>query len=57
MVGYVYYVIGKKKFLIQLKYVQKRGMSSCLLSYLFSNDEVVKEVDEPMYDLPLKEQG
>ena len=53
--GCVQTVIGKKKLSVQLIYGQKKDMSSCLLVYLCSNEEV--EMDDPISNLPKKEKN
>ena len=50
-------MVGKKKFLVQFEDGQKREMSSCSLVYVCLKQEVCLEVDEPISDLPEKEQG
>ena len=57
VVGCVQAVIGNNKYLLQFKDRQKREMSSHSLSYVCSKEEVGQEVDEPISDLPPKEQG
>ena len=54
VVVYSYSVVGKKKFLVQFEYGQKIEMSSCLLVYVCSKQEVCLEMDEPISDLPKK---
>ena len=51
VVGYVQSVVGKKEFLVQFEYGQKRDMSSCFISYVCSKEEVGQEVDEPKSEL------
>ena len=48
----VYSVVGKKKSLVQLKYVQNKETSFSLLVFLISKVEV--EMDEPISHLPDK---
>ena len=48
-------MVGKKKSLIQFKDGQKKEISSSLLVFLSSKEEV--EMDEPLSHSPEKEQG
>ena len=48
----VHYVVGKKRFLVNLKDGQRREIIYCLILYLCSTEEVGKEVSETIYDLP-----
>ena len=50
MVGCVQDLVGKKKLLVQLKYGNKKDMSSSLLQFLCSKEEV--DMDEPKSNLP-----
>ena len=56
VVGCVQSVVGKKKFLFQLVDGQKIYMSYCLLVYVCLKEEVGQDVDEPISDIPQKEQ-
>ena len=56
-VGCVEAMVGNKKFLVRFKDGQRREMSSCSLVYVCLKQEVCLEVDEPISDLPEKEQG
>ena len=55
VVGCVQDVVGKKKFPVQFEDGQKKEISSSLLVYLSSKEEV--EMDEPISCSPQKEQG
>ena len=55
MGGCVHSVVGKNKFLIQFEDGQKKDISSSLLVFLISKEEV--EMDEPISHLPEKEKG
>ena len=55
VVGYVHSVVGKKKFLFQFEDGQKKEISSYLLLFLSSKEEVDR--DEPISHLPQKEEG
>ena len=57
VVGCVEAVVGKKKFLVQFEYGNKIEKSSISLLYRCSKHEVCLEMDEPISDLPQKEQG
>ena len=48
-------VVGTKKFLVQLEYFQRKKITSSLLLFLSSKEEVAK--DEPLSHSPKKEQG
>ena len=50
--GCVQSVVGKKKLLVQFEYGQKKGISSSLLVFFNSKEEV--EMDEPISHLPKK---
>ena len=52
VVGYVQSVVGKKEFLVQFEYGQKRDMSSCLFVYLCSKQEICLDVYKPISELP-----
>ena len=52
--GCVQYVIGKNNFLVKYEGGQKREMSSGLILYVCSKDEVVQEIDKPIYGLTQK---
>ena len=45
-------VVGKNKFLFQFKYGQRKEMSSCLLVFLCSKEEV--DMDEPLSNITEK---
>ena len=45
-------VVGKKKISVQLKYLKKEDISSCLIVCLFSKYEV--DMDDPISNLPEK---
>ena len=55
--GFVQAVVGKKKFLVQFKDGQRREMSSCLLLYVCSEEDIGQEVNETISDLPPKGEG
>ena len=55
MVVCVQAVVGKKRFLVQFEYGQKKEMSSCSLVFLCSKEEV--DMDEPLSNSPKKEQS
>ena len=55
MVGCVQDVLVKNIFLLQFEDDHNKEMSSCLLQYLCSKEEV--EMDEPLSNSPKKEQG
>ena len=57
VVGFVQSLVGKNEFLFKFEYGQKRDMGSCLLVYVCSKQEVWLDMDEPISDLPEKEQG
>ena len=57
VVGCVQDVVGEKEFLVQFEDGQKKEMSSVSLSYVCSTEEVCLDMDEPILDLPQKEQG
>ena len=57
VVGCVQDVVGKKNFLGQFKDRQKKEISSVSLTYVCSKEEICLEIDEPISDLPQKEQG
>ena len=57
VVGCVHAVVAKNKFLVQFKDGIKRYISSSLLSYLCSKEEVCLEMEDPISDLPQQEQG
>ena len=57
VVGCVQAVVGNKKFLVQFEDGKKRDMSSILILYLCSKYKVFLEMDDPISDLPEKEQG
>ena len=50
-------VACKKRLLYQFEYCQSIDMSSCLLVYVFLKQEVCLDMDEPILELPEKEQG
>ena len=50
MVGCVQDLVGKNRLLVQLKYGNKKDMSSSLLQFLCSKEEV--DMDEPKSNLP-----
>ena len=52
MVGCVHAVVGKKNFLVQLEYGKKKEISSSLIVFLSSKEEV--EMDEPLSHSPEK---
>ena len=54
MVGCVHTVVGKKKFVFQFEYGQKKEISSPSLMFLSSKGEV--DMDEPLSHSPEKEQ-
>ena len=55
VVRYVQGMVGKKKFLVQFEYVQNKEISSSLLVFLSSKEEV--NMDEAISHSPEKEQG
>ena len=57
MAGYAQDVVGKNKSLVQFKDGDKKDMSYVLLLCVCSKEEVCHEMDEPISDLPPKEQG
>ena len=50
VVGCVHAVVGKKKFLVQLEYGKKKEISSSLIVFLSSKEEV--EMDKPLSHSP-----
>ena len=57
VVGFLQAMAEKKIFLVQLKYGQKKEMSSFLLQYFFSKEEVGLDTDEPISNLHEKQRG
>ena len=55
VVGCVQAVVDKNKLLVQFEDGKKKDIISCSLVFLFSKEEV--EMDEPLSNLPKKEQG
>ena len=53
--GCVQSVVGEENFLVQLEYGKKKEISSSSLLFLSSKEEV--EMDEPISNLPKKEEG
>ena len=52
VVGCVQSLLGKNKFLVQFKYIQKRDMGYCLIMYVCSKEEVGHEANKPISDSP-----
>ena len=50
--GCVQDVVGNKKFVFQFEYGQERDTSASLISYVCEKQEVVKKLDETIYDPP-----
>ena len=57
VVGYIQAVLVNKKFVVKFEDGQKREMSDSSLSYVCDKEQVGKEVDGTLYDLPIKVQG
>ena len=57
VVGCVQDVMGKNNFPFQFEDRHKKDMGSVSLSYVCLKDEVCLEIDEPISELPPKEQG
>ena len=45
---------GKKNLLVQFERGKKKEMSSFLLTYVFSKEEAILEMDKPILYLPRK---
>ena len=54
VVGCVQAVVGKKNFSIKLEDRQEKGVSSCFLTVILSEEEVGKKGEDSNYDLPIK---
>ena len=50
-------MLGKKKFLVQFEDGKNKETSSCSIIYVCSKYEVCLDMDEPISNLPEKEQG
>ena len=57
VLGYVQAVVQKNKYPFQFGDGQKKYLCDSLLSYVCQKEEVLKEVDETIYELPQRGKG